>query len=628
MTHSNAPTEAPLIVWPCYEPAGYLVELTEGDLVQHVLLAGSTGSGKSTLLTAATNQLILRRAEREEDKIGLLVLDAKADDIVRRVREAAQRAGRMGDVLVFGPGGDHGFDLFGVLRSLDDVERMTRRVLLATDPVGGDNAFWQTTTYNMFSAAFALWVASKQPVSFGPVVDFLRRWFLSPIMPHDVQEIAERLSKSRHKGHPLISGAMDQVNVWKNLDPRTRSNVQSCLLNVLRPLLSSAAVRCFAPNSRTSGGPDQAAREGKICVVSVNSLAEPELAKFFFRLAKQSFFEAVQQRSGNQHRLCGLIADEFPLVASREDVDQLATIRSKRAFVIAATQGLNSLSERLGIGQTRALVNNFNSVVFLRSREAETAVYAHLVLGTRQVKARKKPPEEEGFLGLLPPPSSEPPASEVPVCPIGALGQLDVHQAFVLLASGKRTEHALWFAPWFELSQPEAAAERTAVFTTFSSAHVQQLMTRAGFKPIFSPHVVAAAMEVWRPRRSDSLERAIKFFYAKACQKPPDGLNQLPECWLAALPGILWGLRKPWWTHLPFFINRLAVRDGVLLVSFVQEQPNPGKRFTIWDGIRVAVNASLYPSRYRSLSRRHVLALCRAWPDLRPALDSDSPTLT
>ena len=620
-------TDSPIVTWPCYEPAGHRIELTEADLVQHVLLLGSTGSGKSTLLTAATSQLIRHRAERPEDKIGLLLLDAKADDLVPRVREAAQRAGRRGDVFVFGPGGDHSFDLFGTLRSLDDVEQTTRRVLMATDPMGGDNAYWQTTTNNMFSAAFTLWVASRQPVFFGPVVDFLRRWFVSPTTPQDVQELAEQLSKHGRKGHPIISGALDQVNLWQALDSRTRTNVQSCLLNVLRPLLSPAAVRCFAPRSRPAGSPAQAASEGKICVVSVNSLAEPELAKFFFRLAKQSFFETVQQRSGNQHRLSGLVADEFPLVVTREDVEQLATVRSKRCFVMAAAQGLHSLGERIGVGPTRALVNNCNTLVFLRSREAETAVHAHLALGTRKEQPRKKPPEEGGFLGLLPPPSSEPAATEVPVCPMGGLGQLDVHQAFVVFANGKRTEFPVWFAPWFELPEFEAAGQETAISATFSSAHVQQLMTQVGFRPIFCPHVVTVAAEICRPRRGDALVRAIEFFHSKACQVP-DGLNQLPECWLAALPGILWGLRKPDWTHLPFSIDRVAIQEGVLLISFAQEQPNPEQRLTTWDKIRVAVNAGLYPSRWRPLSRRHALALCRAWPDLRPTLQPDSPALT
>ena len=70
------------------------------------------------------------------------------------------------------------------------------------------------------------------------------------------------------------------------------------------------------------------------------------------------------------------------------------------------------------------------------------------------------------------------------------------------------------------------------------------------------------------------------------------------------------------------------MQDGVLLISFAQEQPNPEQRQTTWDKIRVAVNAGLYPSRWRHLSRRHVLKVCREWPDLRPTLNADRPELT
>ena len=204
----------------------------------------------------------------------------------------------------------------------------------------------------------------------------LRRWFLSPTTPPDVRSLAERLSQE--SSHPVLAGAVDQVKLWQELESRTRSNLQSCLLNVLAPLASPSAVRCFASGTRPAGSPASAARDGKLCVVAVNAMAEPELARFLFRLAIQDFFEAVQQRLEDGHRLCGMLADEFPLVVTMNLADELCTVRSKKCFALAATQGLHSRSERLGIGLTRVLMNNFNTTVFLRSPEAETAVHAFL----------------------------------------------------------------------------------------------------------------------------------------------------------------------------------------------------------------------------------------------------------
>jgi energy-coupling factor transporter ATP-binding protein EcfA2 len=613
-----------VICWPCDEAAfNYGITLTESDLVQHVLLIGSTGSGKSTLLTAAARQLIRHQAGDPRQKCGLLGLDAKEDDLVARVREVATSAGRGGDVLVFGPRGDHALDPFGTLRSLDDVDRTTRRILLATDPVGRDNAFWQTSTSNMFSAAFSLWVASSQAADFASVVGFLRRWFLSPTTPPDVRGLADRLSQESR--HPLLDAALDQVKLYQALESRTRSNLQSCLLNVLAPLASPSAVRCFAPGTRPAGSPASAARDGKLCVVAVNAMAEPELARFFFRLAIQDFFEAVQQRLGGGHRLCGILADEFPLVLTKDLADQLCTARSKRCFALSATQNLHSVSERVGIGLMRVLINNFNTTVFLRSREAETAVRAFLSLGTRQDRRPRRRREEGGWLGLISPTDAEPDTIDLPICPVGALGQLSPHEAYVALADGRRTERPVWFVPWFEEIQP---ANQTAPQAppVFSAAHVHQLMQSAGFSLRWPAEVVMRACALRRRRRRKTM-RLVSAFFVPQWSQLPEGLDELPDCWLAALPGILRLLRKPHGMRLPFLIDRVGVEDGVLLLRFAEEQPGSASTDS-WGQIRVTVNSGLYPSRWRPLSRRHLAKLWQLHPELRPALAGPGPTIS
>jgi hypothetical protein len=611
-----APADSPLISWACYEPAGNRVELTEADL-QHVLLIGSTGSGKSTLLIDATQQLIAHKARSPENKLGMLILDAKSDDLVERVQDAALRAGRARDVLLFGPCGDHGLDLFGGgLRSLDDVERITRQVLLGVEKFGGDNAFWWQSTAAMLNAGFTLLAAAEQTISFAATVEFLRRWFLSPETPSSLLDLVKRLKSRGARQNSMLGTALDQVRLWQNLDPRTKSNLQSCLLLALQPLTRPAAARCFNPQSGNVASPAQAATEGRVCVVSINAMAEPDLARFFFRLAKQLFFDAVQQRR-QPARLCGLVADEFPLVLTREDAEQLATVRSKRSFVIAATQGLHGLSERIGIGQTRALVNHFNTTIFMRTREAETAVHAFFALGTRQERPPRRRREKGGLLGLMFQPDPEPAATEVPVCPIGALGQLSPHQAYIAFADGRRTELAVWFVPWFEQVQAGSLPEPKAL-PKFSAGHLQQLMQQAGFSVQWSAEVVMQACALRRRRRRKTMRQVSAFFLSQGLV--PEGLDELPNCWLGALPGILWSLREPHWTRLPFFIDRVAVQDGLLLLHFAQEQPDNAK-VTSWDRIRVAVNSSVYPSRWRSLSRWHIAKLRQMHPELRPVLD-------
>ena len=623
-----------VVCWRCDDPAlNYRVELTE--LVQHTLILGSTGSGKSTLIIDAIRQLIAHQAQSRENKIGLLILDAKVDDLVARVREAALRAGRTADVLVFGPSGDHGLDLFGDLRGqasggrpdasgLLAAERVTRQVLLGLDRFGGDNAFWWQSTSTMLNAGFTLLAATEQKVSFADTVEFLRRWFFSPETPSSLLDLVKRLEAKGGHRHPMVATALDQVRLWQNLDARTKSNLQSCLMLACQPLVSAGALRCFSPGSGNVASPAQAATEGRLCVVSVNAMAEPELARFFFRLAAQLFFDAVQQRR-LPAPLAGIILDEFSLVVSAEFAPQLATVRSKNSFVLAGAQGIHSISDTVGIAQSRAVLNNFNTTIFMRNREAETAVHALLTLGNRRDRPPRQRKDRSSCLGSILPADPEPAAIEVPVCPVGALGQLSQHQAYIAFADGQRTESPVWFIPWFEQADAASHSEEQPP-SKFSAKHVERLMQEAGFSLRWPAEVVMRACALNRRRRRKTMQRVSGFFLSQGALVPK-GLDKLPDCWLAALPGILRPLREPNGMRLPFCIDRVGEEDGVLLLRFAQEQPgNAGT--DSWDRIRVAVNSGLYPSRWRPLSCWHLAKLRQLHPELRSALGGPGPTIS
>jgi hypothetical protein len=168
----------------------------------------------------AYTQLIARSAADPLLKTGLLILDSKAE-LLPSVRRAAQAAGRPHDVVVLGPEGNACYDLFGPLKSFEDVETVTQRFLLAVPPLGSDNAYWQTATTTMVAAALSLLVASQPVVTFDFALQFLRAWFTSPHgpLPELVQEVAARARQqlpSPGKGtkaapnHQLQS-ALDQV---------------------------------------------------------------------------------------------------------------------------------------------------------------------------------------------------------------------------------------------------------------------------------------------------------------------------------------------------------------------------------------------------------------------------------
>ena len=190
-----------ILKWHCYEPSGAFVDLTEAELLQHILVIGSTGSGKTTLLTSAINQLISKDASHTQRKAGLLIIDPKQDGIVEQIRSFARLAGRENDVQVFGPKGDFALDLFAGLESLDDVERITSRLMLGVEQFGGDNRYWWSATQSMITSALVLLIASEAKLSFRTIVEFMRRWFLSSSTPDDVISLAQKIKEYRGFGH-------------------------------------------------------------------------------------------------------------------------------------------------------------------------------------------------------------------------------------------------------------------------------------------------------------------------------------------------------------------------------------------------------------------------------------------
>ena len=620
--------ESPLIVWPCYEPVlwasqtpGRSVSLSEEDCGQHVCLIGSTGCGKTTLILAAIQQLL-------PQKIGLLILDAKQDGMVEQISEMATRAGRGADLAILGPHGTHVLDIFGALRTYDDVQALTEWLMLATDRIDVyNNPYWQNTSSALISAALTLLVNRRRRTTFADAVEFMRNWFVQmdgSAMPKRVTEVLEAAKRKAAKpgASPQLLGAVDHASVWKHLDPRTRSNLQSCLLNVLRPLLSSAATRSFDSTDRLVFDPRQVATNGKLCIVSVNALTHPELAKFFMRLARRQFFDAVQARLPDERQFgSALIADEFPLIIQPEDADQLATLRSKRCFVLAATQGLGALDEKVGPRLRRSILLNFNTIVCMRTREEEAGEFASLNLGTRSRKVTPKPRAEweDNTLALLAQPV--PIKFQGPVCPPGALGQLQPHQAYVMKADGNRTLYPVWFVPWFEMTASDLGAPHSRPSHKFvnDANQTEQLMQRCGVHPVLSPEILMAAATLDAGLHDRSLSEAREFFRGKACMIP-EGLESLPAGWLAGIPGILWSTRKQHWTMIPYMIRRVGFAEGVLLLEFTQEQRRPSKRLTAWNQIRVTLNRCIYPSRWRPLLGRHRHQLRVSHPELRSEL--------
>jgi hypothetical protein len=103
----------------------------------------------------------------------------------------------------------------------------------------------------------------------------------------------------------------------------------------------------------------------------------------------------------------------------------------------------------------------------------------------------------------------------------------------------------------------------------FRPEHAAHLMQLGGLAEETSPEKVCALAAIDHRGKEEAVERAKEFFMTYACMVPT-GLPELPEPWLLGLTNILWRLRQPHWHRLPFFISRLEMQEGALLLQFAQ----------------------------------------------------------
>lgn len=201
----------------------------------------------------------------------------------------------------------------------------------------------------------------------------------------DSVEIVLRTLEKKSKGvtaesyevlRELLEDTRASVNEWQRLDPRTKSNELSTMSNLIssfgNPITNG---HIFEGNNKTRLDVGKLVCSGKIVVASFDGISNRQSATAICKLLKSDVYGHIQARK-HPSRLAGIVMDEFPLVATdgeniSGDGFNMQTIRSKRGFVIAATQGLVGVDLAIGESARRRLMTNFNNVFVFKSNERE-----------------------------------------------------------------------------------------------------------------------------------------------------------------------------------------------------------------------------------------------------------------
>jgi hypothetical protein len=455
------------------DPAGS-IPLTARTLCKNVLITGGVGSGKTTsVINPLLRDTIRFRAGEPEFKTGLFVFDSKTDGTTERVREWARACGREEDVQILGSGGTHGYDPFGRNVGSADVEIIAAKLasLSPAESYGGENAYWTTTSRSALEAGIALQLMATGGLELHSTLKWLSDLLLSWKTPATeyawlkVKEIRNALQSIAPDCSPIYYQTMDgyckMIESWEALDSRTRSILITIVQHVLGPLLSPRIQDIFPSKNRPAIRVADVVEQGKILIFRLNAAADPELSSKVGRLLKADIYRAIQLRrfrADEDARLVGLFLDEYPLVATGNqpyfgDMQNLQTMREKRAFVVAATQGFVSVANAVGNRAWEGLRINLTNQIYFHSKEAEVEALARVILGkrTRSQSVNISVEAEDVRDGCTKTESRHDHRLRVEgddwIIQPGDLARLEEHEAFYSFADGERSESPVFLVP-------------------------------------------------------------------------------------------------------------------------------------------------------------------------------------
>ena len=210
-----------------------------------------------------------------------------------------------------------------------------------------------------------------------------------------------------------------------------------------------------------------------------------------------------------------------------------------------------------------------------------------------------------------------------PICPPGTLARLQQHHAFAKLADGACTEVPVWLEATFfnaedrpvpqprdDLSEAVALARNVSASESAPKEGIPFFllqMHKRRHPMLITANILAAIWPLCFPRvsRNELLSNSDR-------QIP--GLDTLPTCWLVGLHR--WFLANP---LLAPAVMEVTIKSGVLW-------PKLDRAYTLWGdgevGIPESINLFIYPSLWRSPSRRHRARLLTERPDLAEEFES------
>lgn len=386
--------DRPLFNWSPRDP------FTITDLLRGLIIIGGPGSGK----TSGSGHII-GKALAACRMIGGLILASKPED--REFWQGIfQRAGRLKDLLIFGPSSPLRCNFIGfILQSGGDTRDVTHAIMNIGEIVqknsGGtksEEAFWRREKERMIYNAVEIVAMATADAQAPDLQEFINSAALSPDKLGSPEFKKTFHYKCLKLAHDHVRTAIERndfdlaFKYWKDEYPAMADKMRSSTLAEVMGTLhvfNSGLVRELV--STTTNVSPAALDHGKWLFIDAPISSFGATGAFLLGGWKHiSQWHLLRRKAQEDTPVAVIWADEYQKVANGNggDASFLAESRSHRATVVALTQSIHSLYSRIREGgehETDSLLTCFYTKIAHAVGDAKTAQYFGSLIGRRLV---------------------------------------------------------------------------------------------------------------------------------------------------------------------------------------------------------------------------------------------------
>jgi type IV secretory pathway TraG/TraD family ATPase VirD4 len=356
------------------------------DFQKNCVVFGQSGSGKTVcVLNAIVDGLL-----GSEPRCSGLILDPKGD-YRRKIEGLCQRNGRGADLLILDPSDATRSIRWNPFDSDDDELELASRFAAAMQTLGMKNeqdSYWIDSARTFIRHAIGLLRNTDeqmQPPSFANIMRLASTSVAGDgagIAPGSFAE--ERIARVNGDDDSGVLAVDYFIDNWAKLAERTRSVVQSQIVNMIDPFLMKPYRELFS--GRSTMGLSDVVDQGKILYVYMPIADKEAMAKTVCTLLKLEFFREVLKRPDKTRPsffLCDEFQSFFTVGGGKGDADFFERSRQSLHANVIATQNLPALLKQAG--NTPVAVENLLGhcavKIFLRNTDQKTNEFASKLFG-------------------------------------------------------------------------------------------------------------------------------------------------------------------------------------------------------------------------------------------------------